>query len=328
MSRRLFFGVAAIVACNKPAPPPPIADASEASAPIIDAAVNAAPDAARDAGATGFWATCEGPIAELTSGKSIGHTSVVFKLEFANRKKAVFKPHSKKGPNRYKGEIAAYRLARFLNLGHVVAACPILFPKTKVDTALAGHPDAAALFSEQAIVENDAVRGALIDWVENLGFVEFEKEPLASKWKTWLKKGASIEGSESMARETSQLVVFDYVTGNWDRWSGGNVGQDKDKGELLFIDNDGAFFENPPKDALARNKRLLEGMDRFPAPLIERLRTVDETNLREAFGKDGDGKPLLSAKVISAVAARAKEVLEHVDKKVAANGEAETLYFR
>ena len=57
-----------------------------------------------------------------TSAKSIGHTSVVFKIELSTGVKAAWKPASRRGPVRYKGEVAAYRLARLLAITNVPRA--------------------------------------------------------------------------------------------------------------------------------------------------------------------------------------------------------------
>ena len=43
------------------------------------------------------------------------------------------------------------------------------------------------------------------------------------------------------------MIVFDYLTANWDRWSGGNVAEDSANGKLLFVDNDGAFYDPPAR---------------------------------------------------------------------------------
>ena len=66
--------------------------------------------------------------------KSIGHTSVVFKIELTTGKKAAFKPASRRGPIRYKGEIAARRLAVALGLANV----PRAFFRTLEAAKLAG----------------------------------------------------------------------------------------------------------------------------------------------------------------------------------------------
>ncbi|MEO8878706.1 MAG: hypothetical protein ABI461_24160, partial [Polyangiaceae bacterium] len=52
-------------------------------------------------------------------GKSIGHTSVVFKLGLAGGLDAAYKPRSHVGGERFRGEIAAYRIARAWGLDNV-----------------------------------------------------------------------------------------------------------------------------------------------------------------------------------------------------------------
>jgi hypothetical protein len=112
----------------------------------------------------------------------------------------------------------------------------------------------------------------------------------------------------TLAEQTSTLVLFDYVTGNWDRFSGANVGFDKERRMLLFVDNDGAFFETPPKDGLARNKRHLEGVDRFSKSIVIRLRTVPDEEIAKSID-------VLSKKAIEGVLARRKEALSIVENK-------------
>src|SRR5207253_9695110 len=129
------------------------------------------------------------------------------------------------------------------------------------------------------------------------------KEPWWSKWRGWLKKGAPIPDDDvGLARQASVLVLFDYVSGNWDRFSGANVGFDKERKMLLFIDNDGAFFETPPKDGLLRNKTLLAGVDRFSRRLVRALRDAGDLEFLASAAEGGPS--LLSEKVREAVKKR------------------------
>jgi len=121
--------------------------------------------------------------------------------------------------------------------------------------------------------------------------------------------------------EISTLVCFDFLTGNWDRWSGGNVGLDKATGRLLFIDNDGAFFEVPPADALAKNKRLLGSVYRFSRAFVEHVRALDDVALDRAVGEESPGVPLLSAKALAGVHRRRTELLAVIDSKRADAGD-------
>jgi len=87
----------------------------------------------------------------------------------------------------------------------------------------------------------------------------------------------------AMAAQISTMLAFDYVTGNWDRWSGGNVGYDRKKSELLFIDNDGAFFDPLPAKEVKRSVDFFDGVERFSRAFVTALRAVD---LAKAFGEE------------------------------------------
>ena len=290
------------------APSPALDGAVALDAPHISNASDAAFDDAAFATAT------------PRSARSIGHTSVVLKLELTSGKKAAFKPASRRGPVRYKGEIAARRLALALGLPNVP---PTLFRTFPVATlASAGNTD-------EMIVRDAAVKGALIPWIEGLSFLALESAPLSGQWKQWLKKGTSVpDDQRELARQISTLVAFDFLTGNWDRWSGGNVGIDKASGTLLYIDNDGAFFEVPPQDGLQKNEKLLRAVDKLSRGFITRLRTLDEAALAHALGEESPGVPLLSRKALSGVASRRERLLAIVDAKVRDAGEDATFAFR
>ena len=263
-----------------------------------------------------------------TGGKSIGHTSVVFKIALSNGKKAAWKPNAKKVKGRYKGEIAAYRLAQTLGLENVPPACFRAIDASAAAKALAPNADAATLFADEVLTESGKVHGVVIPWIDGLSFWPLEKEPLRSEARSWLAASSEIpQAKVALAAQTSTLVVFDFLTGNWDRYSGANVGLDRTGDLVLFIDNDAAFMDAPPKDHLARNKALLEATDRFSRRLIGRLRGLDEGRLTAAFGEEVAGRPLLSKTVVSAVASRVAELLAVIDAKIAQRGEAETLYF-
>ena len=251
-----------------------------------------------------------------TSAKSIGHTSIVFKIELSTGAKAAWKPASRRGPVRYKGEVAAYRLARLLEIPNV----PRAFFRTFEASTLA-----AAKGADEMIVKDGVVKGALIPWIPDLGFLALEQAPLSGEWKQWLRKGSTIpDDKRALAAQISTLVAFDYITGNWDRWSGGNVGLDKATGTLLYIDNDGAFFEVAPQDGLQRNKKLLAGIDKFSFGLVTQLRLVDEAAITRAIGEESPGVPLLSQKALAGVLQRRTELLDTVNARLKANGEVET----
>lgn len=303
------------------APPDAAADAGLGA---VAAAPARAPDSARDAGDDDAYLS-----AAPRTARSIGHTSVVFKLELGDGKRAAFKPASRRGPLRYKGEIAARRLAVALGLSNVPRAFfRAMDARALGAAAAAGNAATAELFTKEAIVTDGVVKGALMPWIDGLGFVELERPPLASQWRAWLKTDGVIpDDQRARAREISTLVAFDFMTGNWDRWSGGNVGLDKASGMLLYIDNDGAFLEEPPPNALQHNERLLLGIDRFSRSFVERLRALDDAALTRALGEESTGVPLLSPKALAGVAQRRKELLAILDAKRADAGDDALLPF-
>ncbi len=341
MSGRIFSGflklgiLIPLFGCERGAPAPttqPTADAaatvaamlppSEASAASALAAAlgpaDAGPHEAPDAGAPRAAATDPFHGKKVTAGKAIGHTSVVFKLTFADGSRAAFKPASHRGPARFRGEIAAYRLALALGLDNV----PPAFEHDLVaaDLRAALDPAAAALFSDEAIVSDAGlVRGALIPWVEGLEFPPLERDPLHAQWSAALKATAPLADYPIVAAQMSTLIVFDVLDGNWDRWSGGNIGLAH--GTYLYIDNDGAFFPNPPAKAMSRGWERLDEVDRFSKDFVTRLRAFD----------DADGGVLaasgLGDAAIKGFRERRTHVLTVIDAKIAKYGEPSVLAF-
>ncbi|MBX3188431.1 MAG: hypothetical protein KF819_15545 [Labilithrix sp.] len=318
----LLLATLALVACRdeRPSPPPP-APASPSSSAPPPAPASAPPPAPAPAPAP-----ASAPALFLTgtpkSARAIGHTSVVFKLELSTGKKAVFKPASRRGPHRYKGEIAAYRLGVALGIDNVPEAYFRTFSHAAFASAAGATTPSGELFVKEAIADKDgAVRGALIPWIDDLDFIAFEKEPWWTRWRTWLRRDEPIpEDQKDLARQASNLVVFDFLSGNWDRWSGGNVGWNKERAKLLYIDNDGAFFEVPPRDALAKNEKLLRAIDRFSRSFIAKIRELDDGALAKIFGDEREGAPLLSPKALAGVVDRRRQLLEILDAKASDAG--------
>lgn len=286
----------------------------------------AARESYRDASA---WTLgCNDDLGAPKAAKSVGNTSVVFKLELSDGRRVAWKPNAKQVKGRYRGEIAAFRLARALGIPNVPSACFRAFEASTVLAAFAANETAAKLFASEVIVEKGEVRGAVIPWIEGLQFLPLERDPLRTDMRAWLRAGGAIPPAKmDLARQVSTLVAFDFLIGNWDRYSGQNVGLDSSGAVVLFIDNDAAFLERPPKEHLARNRALLEATDRFSRSFVAAAQKLDRERLREALGEEAPGTPLLSDSVIATMAARAKVFSDVVTRKVDKHGEQEALFF-
>ncbi|MEO7112637.1 MAG: hypothetical protein ABI183_19480 [Polyangiaceae bacterium] len=265
-------------------------------------------------------------------GKSVGHTSVVFKLSLDNGQFAAYKPRSHVGGERFHGEIAAYRLGQAWGIDNV----PPVIARGFSAADLRGAMDQKALdlFSREVVVESDgSVRGALIPWIGSLEFLPLETGKERARWGAWLDDADAGELDDcdaSLAAQISTMILFDTMSGDWDRWSGGNIGSSAlgtrnrcDK--VLYIDNDGAFFDPVPAAPLAAQFALVKKMTRFSRSFVASLKTVSEPDLEHAIGDEMPGKPLLSRKVIDAFFARRRLVIADIDRKTAVHGEASTL---
>ena len=274
--------------------------------------------------------------AKPKTAKSIGHTSVVFRVDFepsiaegdrGRPMRAAYKPESKRGHKRYRGEVAAFRYGKLLGIPNVPPAGVRVFQREELRAATHADGRAQALFDDEVIDEKGHVHGALMPWIDKLEFTPVESPVERARWQKWLQTGGEIaDADKSTAAQISTLVVFDYLTGNWDRWSGANVGIDRATGTLLFVDNDAAFFD-PIPPAFAPQKALLKTVDRFSRSLVARLRMLDALALADAFGDEEPGTPLLPARVVAAADQRRKDVLAMIDEKIKSLGEGSVLSF-
>jgi hypothetical protein len=284
------------------------AAASEASAPVTPKAASSAPSRAeplpRAAAVEPFLV--ERPVRS----KSIGHTSVVLRVDFPGGVRAAFKPRSRKGADRFRGEVAAYRLGFHLGLTEVPPCFLRTFSAQEFRASLGDDTQTW----EQVLPKDGKVQGALIPWIDGLSFAPLEKDPMRSAWQAALFDGKEIPEAERLRmRQIARMLVFDTVTGNWDRFSGGNVGLSKD-GSLLFIDNDGAFLRPFPQEAFKLQEGYSKRLTAFPQGLMSRLRELDDATLARVLGDDDEGAPLLSTDVRKDVLTRAQALVAQMDR--------------
>lgn len=259
-----LWSVCTLLACSRPeagaglrAAP---ARAAEAAAPVVQDA-GAAPDSGLAVLQTVVPQYAgDGAVATWRSAKSVGHTSTVYVLKGDDeRTRMVFKPDTKHGRGRYRGEIAARQLAVALGIGErlplVVAAS---FERAQLRGVLPG-PKARADFDTDVVAQGDYVYGAGIAWVDGLQFPALHRGIERERWEGWLVgKEVPTPDWRALAISLSDMVVFDYLTGNFDRWSGGNIGQvGGPSSPVLYIDNDGAFLWPEPAKHLERQRALL-----------------------------------------------------------------------
>lgn len=125
----------------------------------------------------------------------------------------------------------------------------------------------------------------------------------------------------NLARQFSKIMVLDILTGQWDRFSGGNIEaiykEKKDVVQFLAIDNGGASMKGAAK--------LLywEAVTRFDKATIQRVEHLlqllkdDKTATVAGLAMKSDAASLI---------ARCEKLVAHVEAQVKAHGEAKAFF--
>jgi hypothetical protein len=268
-------------------------------------------------------ALLEARIEKVTKGS--GGRSLAFKLTFENGLMGYFKPEQTFATNWY-SELASYYLDRELGLGRV----PPAIGRRIEWQQLAAH--AASDKLDEAVIRGGIVRGSVVFWLVDApqpvelpegwaSVLRIEQRPYVSpfqslsEYRRALKRGARSlpvpELDPERAAELSDLVVFDHLIGNIDRWSRNlvNVRTTGAAKRLVFLDNANGFeVKRVPSKLLAAR---LAAVERFRKTTIEALRAFDRSKFERRMAKD-PLRPLLNAAQLAQLEERRAEVLEHV----------------
>jgi len=130
----------------------------------------------------------------------------------------------------------------------------------------------------------------------------------------------------SVAAQVSNLVVFDFLISNPDRYSGGNMMMSPDGSRLYFMDNTMAFFLDP--EGNGRTRPALQRTQRFSRSLYRALDRVSVSGLEhELAGEKDSPYEILTPAEMRAVVARKEVVRKHIDGLIAMYGEQNVLLF-
>jgi hypothetical protein len=277
---------------------------------------------------------------------------VGFRVTFEDGSRGYFKPDQRFSGASDRAEVASYHVDRLLELGRVPTTTMREIPLSRLAPLLASDRRA----SEVIVQPDGTVRGSLSSWVEDplvplelgVGFEAwFRVEPAPyltpfQRARVFIAQAAGTEpivppvGEEGRAlplagepdrddrgAELSDLILFDHLVHNIDRWGGGftNVRTRGRGGPLVFLDQGGAF--GPGVQRIGFMDRRLAAVQCFRRSTVEAIRALDLEALRERLLDEGVGE-LLDARRLAGLEDRRRAILAHVDQRLALQGESAT----
>jgi hypothetical protein len=258
-----------------------------------------------------------------------GGSSLSFRVELADGSRAAFKPAQTNFQTIPRKEVAAYRLNRLLGLNAVPPAAARMVSRDEIFSQL--HHDSLAALprirAETIFNPMGKTAGVIMYWVPGIKDLDLDSPAGLHQELQWLVQGQPIPSNRrSMVAQVSQLIVFDFLTSNPDRFSGGNMKTSSDGSRLLFMDNTMSFFIEPEGNERTRStlqraqrfsRQLYQALDRISVPTLDRI-------LAQASENDYQ---ILTPSEIRAVVARRDFAKRHIDSLVATYGSRNVLVF-
>jgi hypothetical protein len=266
--------------------------------------------------------------ANSRSFKPVGHSSVVFRMRTVARVTAALKVRSRELQRGYQHEIAAYRVSRLLGLDNVPPA--VYRRATWKEIQRRFHEDMldrrGSIRRAVAWDDDGSTPGAAIYWVKGLRSIGLENK---ARWQSWLRDEDIPQGKAPLARDLSTMVVFDFLIGNWDRFSGGNLPTDSSQQRAFLRDNDRSFSTPLLR---RRYETLLAGLtdtERFSKSVVRHLVALDDESIREELARDPshESDPLLSDAQIADVLDRRATILSYIAALIEERGADDVLFF-
>ncbi len=281
-----------------------------------------------------------------------GGRTLAFKLGFADGSAGYFKPEQQVSSAHWYAELAAYHLDRALGLNRV----PPVASRRVAWSMLMSAAGADRRIPELIIGHDGMLRGAVVHWIpEHL--LPAHTPP---GWENWLRAepfarwsvspyqrpavyGAQLKAVHEAGRRgelapgryesvpvsadidlppaLSDMILFDFLTLNYDRWGGDNTNvlTRGAGGPLIFLDNGDGFSPGPARRSLLDAR--LAPLSRFRKRTIDALRALDVNAFGERLNRDPLG-PILDAHALAGLETRRQIVLEHVAAQARRFGDA------
>lgn len=341
MSLRTLLSAAcaavALVACASP-PAPVTPTASPRPAPVdvppapvdVPAVVDAgptpdAPVAAAAAAPTGervrmFRGRSEDEWLRLMSERPVVRTMerfhstlFVFHMDLGDGVEISFQPERPGQETFWRREVTSYHLARLLGIENRV---PPTVGKRVPLSAFGRFANGVGLVVDR----RGMVLGSASVWMPTLNRVRMHLPPARREWSSWVNPARPLpEGPlRERARQVSEVLVFDYLAANYDRWNCCNITADEHD-DLVFRDNDAGWFP----DVINRQGDP-NVVRRVPRYLYEAVQRVTPEMVRESVSHDpmASSVHLVASRAYTGYELRRQALLANLRRQVERHGEA------
>jgi hypothetical protein len=267
------------------------------------------------------------PIVRMKFNK--GGSSLSFRVDFVDGSRAAFKPAQTNLQTIPRREVAAYRINRLLGLGAVPPATPRMVSRADMFSHL--HPETVAMLprirSETIFDPRGNTAGVMMYWVPVIKDSGLDTPEGIAQSTRWLTQGQTIpDEKHALAAQLADLLVFDFLISNPDRYSGGNMLTNEDGSRLLFMDNTLSFFIEP--QGSEKTRAALARCQRFSRRLYQALDRITEETLTAILAQASEGDyEILTKAETRAVVARRDYAQKYIDSLMASYGANEVLYF-
>ncbi|MEM7607023.1 MAG: hypothetical protein AAF411_16840 [Myxococcota bacterium] len=263
--------------------------------------------------------------------KPVGHTSVVFRMRMDGEHTAAYRPRTRRHRRGHIAEVAAYAVGRLLEFDNVAPAIMRTELRRRISERLHPRYDDAGTWQdlEDSIFYRSPFEtpGAAIYWIPELTSSDLDSEERRERWGAWLGEGNVPTGEETLARDLSNMRLFDYLVANWDRFSGGNLKTAGEGGRIVLRDHNGAFAALSTANE-RRLRRALAQTQKFSRRTVETLGAITAEALVEGGAQLGlVGANALRASELAAFMERVRTARSIVGARIERLGEARVLVF-
>ena len=277
----------------------------------------------------------QSPIRRVRAG--FGGRSLGFRIELEDGTKGYFKPEQTFSGAHWYSEVAAYHLDRILQLGRSPAVTGRQIEWRQLERAAEEYSGTSS-----AIIEEGFVRGAFIHWIEG----RLRPWHLGQDWEHFVRVRGGLDitpfqrpadyraringhamreetelGSFEPAPETltteeiaelSDLILFDYLISNVDRWGGEYTNVRRVNGRLIYLDNGAGFWVNPRQGLMEARFEVLQRFRRSTYESLTDFRLEDY----EARLANDPLAPVLPPHQLEGLALRVDRAISHIDAMV------------